>query len=270
MSIHQLVKDTIKNHKQEIELIQWAIMNGISSLFYSQYISKMKHKEIASRILIHVPSIKNLLIYLKPESKFMEYLSNNLIKDIGNHQLIKKYFNAPELVMFKEENIEIMKFIYDLYISSNITKRIPETISKKFGLNDDTNQTFCERWEINIFDAPITNDQYEFIIDQTVLQLLMLLPSIKKEVEILENRMNILMENGKNGKILTIENENAICPIHFTPAIVNNESVIDLLTFVTNTSFKEIFNDITNVFDYTVTTGLFNQVTLTRLKGIET
>ncbi len=268
MQIHQLVKTALTDHKQKIELTQWAIISGISSLFYSEYISKIKHKEVPVRS-ISVPAIKNVSNYLRADSKFMKDLSDKLIDEIANHYLIKKYSNAPELVMFNENNIEIMKTIYDLYIAPNITRRIPETIAKKFGLNDQDNpsQLFKENWEIELFNnKPINEDQFEFIVDQTVLQLLMLIPTMKKEVEIPEERLNIWVSNDK---ILTIANENAICPIHFTPAIVNNDSVIDLLTFVTNTSFIEKFNDSNSALDYIVTTGLFNQVSMTKFIGIE-
>ena len=277
MQIHQLVKNAIMEHKQKIELTQWAIISGISSLIYSEYIRRIKRKEVPVKMIL-VPAIKNVSELLRSDSSFMEKLSNELIDSIANHPLIQKYFDAPELIMFHEENIEIMKTIFDLYIIPNISRRIPETIAKKFGLNDDKQQTFHESWEIDLFNRhQITNDQIDFIIEETVLQLLMLLPTMKKEIEIPEENINIKIAKDE---ILTIANENAICPIHFNSSIFKNSSVKELLSFVTNSDikgrlFKDPYgNEVTeqkngSIVEYTVTTGIFNQVSLTRLNGIE-
>lgn len=272
MQIHQLVKTALTEHKQKIELTQWAIISGISSLFYSEYIRRFKHKEVPIKMVM-VPSIKNIAKYFQPESEFMETLSNNLIDSIANHPLIKQHSDAPELIMFKEDRIELMKTIYDLYISQNITRRIPETISKKFGLDNPNQQIFKETWEIDLFDRhPINDGHIKYIVDQIVLQLLMLLPTMKKEIEIPEDHINMHM---CYNEILTISNENAICPIHINADIINNESVIDLLSFVTNTNIKYIgggdccCQKNNYRVDYSVTTGVFNQVMLTRLVGIE-
>jgi len=262
MQIHQLVKTALTEHKQKIELTQWAIIAGISSLFYSEYISKMKRKETPVKCVM-VPSLKNLSKYFRPDSEFMEHLSNNLIIDIAYNYSIQKYSNAPELIMFNEDNIEIMKTIYDLYIAPNITRRIPETIAKKFGLNNETQQFFRESWDIDLFEGNnISKDHYHYIVDQIVLQLLMLLPTMKKEVTIPESNFQI---NMSKNEILSIANENAICPIHFSPMIIENKSVIELLSFVTNTSITS--NIISN--NYSITTGITNQVSLTKLNGIE-
>ena len=271
MTIHETIKSVMKDHKQKIELTQWAIISGISSLFYSEYIRRFKHKEVPVRVVL-VPSIKNLSNYLKPDSEFMEKLSNDLITDIAKHPLMQEYLDAPELVMFKEENIEILKTIYDLYISQNITRRIPETVSIKFGLNNENQQVFRETWEIDLFDnKPIDYYQYNYIVEQIVLQLLMLIPSMKKEIEIPEDHINIQM-TGK--EILTISNDNAICPIHFNIDIIDNKSVNKLLSFVTNTKFDDLRDgDIKpckgeDGVDFMITTGLFNKVMLTKFTGI--
>jgi len=275
MQLHQIVKNAITEHKQKIELTQWAIISGISSLFYSEFIRRFKHKEVPVKMVM-VPAIKNVANYLKQDSDFMQTLSSNLITDMQYHYLMQEYDSAPELVMFKEENIEVMKTIFDLYIMPNISRRIPETFALKFGLNNENQQIFRETWELHLFDEkPINTDQYNYIVHQIVLQLLMLLPTMKKEVEIPEDHVDISMTSSE---ILTIANENAICPIHFSPAVIGNDSVIELLSFVTNTNIKDM--RIKNILkddnlkrgekiDYLVTTGAFNQVMLTRLIGIE-
>lgn len=254
------VRTSITEHKQKIELTQWAMIAGISSLFYSEYLRCMKRKEIpVERIM--VPAIVNVNHYLNPNTTFMKLIDENFVGYIADHPLFKKYINAPELVLFKEENIELMKGIFDVYISPNISRRISETISKKFGLNDPKMQFFQESWDIHLFSGmPIDEGQIKFIVDQTVLQLLLLLPTMKKEVRIPENNENIIL---LNDEILTISNENAICPIHFDSSVFNNDSVNKLLYFVTNTTVEESNNEVH------VTTGLFNQVLITKLSGIE-
>lgn len=273
MQIHQLVKTALTEHKQKIELTQWAIISAITSLFYSEYIRRFRQKEIPVKVIM-VPSLKTVSDYLRADSPFMEHMSENYIDSIANHPMLNQYSDAPELVMFKEENIEIMKTIFDLYISPNISRRIPETIAKKFGLNDEKQQVFRETFDIRLFDdQPINEDQYKFIVDQTVLQLLMLLPTMKKEVEIPEDHVNMMMSRGE---ILSIANDSAVCPIHFNKDIMTNKSVISLLLFVTNTNIVDIIDgaDIAPqkrdiIVEYMVTTGLFNQVSFTRLNGIE-
>ena len=52
MQIHQLVKNAIMEHKQKIELTQWAIISGISSLIYSEYIRRIKRKEVPVKMIL--------------------------------------------------------------------------------------------------------------------------------------------------------------------------------------------------------------------------
>lgn len=261
MMINNIVKNFLKEHKNEIEIIQWSIMSGVASLFYSEYIRRFKYRDVPVKSVL-VPSIKNLNKYFTPTSEFMEILSNELINLISNHPLIKKYSNIPELIMFNNDNIEMMKTIYDVYISTNISRRIPETISIKFGLNDINHQIFKESWEIDLFDNQAINIyQIDYIVDQIVLQLLILSSSIEKEVNIPDDNSNIIMSDDE---ILTIKNDNALCPIHFNENIINNKSVIDLLLFVTNTKINNKIYD--NCIDkYLITSGITNKIELTKL-----
>ena len=273
MLLHQRIKESIDKNKKEIELIQWAIIAGISSLIYSAYISKMKHKETPVKV-VEVPAIKNVSSLLRDDSNFMKLLSTNLIDHISVHPLITKYLDSSELSMFKEENVEIMKTIYDLYIVPNISRRIPEAITKKFGLDNPEQQYFRENWEIDLFDSTANNgDNFDFIVDQTALQLLMLLPSMKKEVVVPESNFAIhLCDN----EILTIANENALCPIHFNETIFDNRAVIDLLFFVTNTNIIDCRNRIiypmksnNEPIKFIASTSAFNSATITKFIGIE-
>lgn len=279
MNIHEIVKDAIKNHKQKIELTQWAIMSSISSLVYSEYLRRIVQKQVPVRILM-VPSIKYVHELLNPDNQFMQLLSEKLIDGISKNNTFMKYADAPELVMFREDNIEIMKTIFDLYIIPNISRRIPETISKKFGLDDEKQQTFQENREADLFDRkPLNNDQLNYIIEETVLQLLSLLPTIKKDVEIPENNMSIQVGESD---IISIDHENAICAILLNDNVITNESVIDLIKFVTSTNIESMIVDVNgnkreiaavkkngDIVKYLINTNVFNRVALIKLHEID-
>lgn len=274
MQIHQIVKDTIKQHKEKIEFIQWAIISGVSSLVYSEYIRRIKQKNGPVRAVL-VPEIKRVKEFLNPDNEgFIEMLSDRMIEKMANHELIKKYSNAPELVLFNEENIEVMKTLFDLYITPNIVNRIPESITLKFGLNDPNQQLIRQDRNIQLFDGRfIDTRHFDFVIDQTVLQLLVLLPTMKRSVEVPEDNSRIFI--GKDD-ILTIGHENAICPIHFNKDIITNDSVIELLSFVTNTNISIIGNrergmqlESGDIAEYHIRTNVFNQVGIVRLEGIQ-
>lgn len=272
MQIHQIIRNAITQHKSKIELTQWAIISGVSSLIYSQYIRRIKQKTIPIKAIL-VPEIGTVHRILDPENGLIEYLSDHLIDKMANHDMIKKYSNAPELVLFNEENIEIMKTLFELYIVPNIVQKIPETIALKFRLNDPSQQLIRQDRDIDLFNQnSITQDQFKFIIDQIVLQLLLVIPTMKRNREIPEDNCKIFMTKNE---ILTIEHQNAICPIHINETIINNKDVMELLYFVTNTNIRKMENKTTGVekngsiVEYLINTNIFNQVSLTTLEGIE-
>ena len=272
MQIHQILKNAMSQHKKKIELIQWDIISGVSSLVYSEYIRRIKQKSSPIRAIL-VPEIRVVQDLLNADGHFINLLSENLIDNMMNHFMIKESSTAPELVLFQEENIEIMKTIFDLYIIPNIIKNIPETIELKFGLNKPTQQIIRQDRDIVLFERrPISDDQLRFVVDQSVLQLLVLLPTMKKTIEIPEDNCKIFMNKHE---ILTIGNSNAICPIHFNDSIISNRSVIELLSFVTDTNISRMENKTTGVsknghtVEYYIRSNMFNQVGLTTFEGIE-
>ena len=38
MAINEIVKNALKTHKSKIEVTQWAIIDGVASLIYSEYV----------------------------------------------------------------------------------------------------------------------------------------------------------------------------------------------------------------------------------------
>ena len=272
MQIHQIIKNAITQHKKKVELTQWAIISGVSSLVYSEYIRRIKQKSSPVRAIL-VPEIRAVQELLSSEGHFMKILSEELIDRMAKHELIQEYIDAPELVLFKDDQTEIMKTLFDLYIIPNIVRRVPETISKKFGLDDPKQQLIRQDRTIDLFERrPIYEEQLQFVVDQTVLQLLLLMPSMKKSIEIPEDNAKIWMTKKE---ILTIGNENAICPIHFDERIINNQSVVQLLSFVTATNIGIMENKTVGVqkngelVEYHISTNMFNQVGITTIEGIE-
>lgn len=271
--MNQLIKQTMKDHKQKIELMQWGIISGISSLIYSEYIKNIRQKQIPVR-MVQIPSIKSVKRFLDPESGFLQDLSYKFIDSIYDHKLFRKYCTAPEFVLFNNDNLEILKTIFDLYIIPNISRRIPEVIIRKFDLDNPNQQLFRESNEIDLFQGKLLNDeQYKFVVEESILQMLLLLPTMKKDIELIEDNSQIYLAEGE---ILTIGNEKAICPILLNDSIIRNESVIDLLKFVTSTEISYIGKEDERALkgdrqiEYFIKTNPFNQICITRLDGIET
>jgi hypothetical protein len=268
MEIHRLIKEVMTNHKAQIQLIQWAVTSGISSFVYSEYLRRLKQKITPIR-LIMIPQIKTVDEFLKPENQFMSWLSDKLIDQIVRRDLFKQYSHAPDLSLFGNDNIEILKTILDFYIIPNAYREIPTIIRRKFDLENPQQQVFRESRELDLFERKKISDyQFSFVVDEIILQLLLLIPTMKKNVELSENNEELYMNEDE---ILTIGSEKAICGIHFNTDIIENESVIDLLKFVTSTTIetcsRDRFKD--SFCKYRISTSPFNTVAIIQLKGIE-
>lgn len=269
MAINEIVKNALKTHKSKIELTQWAIIDGVASLIYSEYIYNMKNKVTPGKTILMVPKISTVQELLSEESQLITWISDNLIDKMMADILFKQFIESPELEMFKENNVEIMKTILDLYIIPNISRCIPDTIAKKFAIGDPKNQDIRESNEIDLFHRnPISDDYLDYLSHEIVLKLLTLLPTVKKDIEVPESNASIQMSAAE---ILTIRNVNAICPVLIDNVIINN-SIMKLLSFVTNTSIEILNNiDITGkkknglTIDYLISTGAFNSVSLTHI-----
>ena len=274
MEISKIMKEAMAKHQKKVEIIQWAIISGVTSLVYSEFISKIKQKAVPVP-MVQVPEIRSIQYLLEPNGQFVDLLSKDLIDYMLSSKYFQEFLHAPELELFRTENVEILKTIFDMYISPNIHRRVPETIMIKFGLNNTEQQFVRQSNEIYMFDnRPINEGHVEFIADQCILQLLVLMPTMIKDIEIPEENFNLLMAEDE---ILTINHEKAICPIHFNKDIIDNKTVIELLKFVTSTQIHEFAEDAENHaiknekrVAYNINTNPFNTVSFTRLMGIET
>jgi hypothetical protein len=264
MEIHKIIKDTILQNKAKIQLLQWGIASGISSLLYSEYLRRIQQK-ITPKRLIFVPPIKAVEEFLNPENQFMTWISDNLVDKMLDNDLFLKYLYAPEFQLFTNaDNIEILKTIIDFHIIPNVSKSIPSIIGTKFDLYNPEQQVFYENKSIDLFERrAIIEEQFDFIVEETILQLLLLIPTMKKSIHIPEDNKDIVMNKDL---ILTIGNEKAICGIHFNKNIITNKSVIDLLKFVTSTTFLYVDAPANR---FMIDTNPFNSVAIVTLEGIE-
>lgn len=181
MAINEIVKEALKTHKSKIELTQWAIIGGVASLVYSEYLYNMKNKVTPGKTILMVPKISAVRELLDEDGSFMNWISENLIDTMIEDDLFSRYINSPEMEMFRENNVEIMKTILDLYIIPNIVRSIPETIAKKFAIGDPKNQSIIESNEIDLFSRkPVSEEYMKYVSHEIVLQLLTLLPTLKK------------------------------------------------------------------------------------------
>jgi hypothetical protein len=287
MQIQDIIKRTIIDHKDEVEKIQWAIMSGVSSLLYSEYIKNMKQKQTPIPVVL-VPEIKTIKELLDENNSLMKTLSEHLIDDMYKDIMYLsygKYKKSRYFELFKNENREILKTIFDVYIIPNMRSRIPETISKKFDLENPENSSIREDNTIDLFNRKsIDHDSnfYNYIVDESILQLVIYADDIEKDVIYLESVNNFHFEYDKYN-ILTVNSESAICPIHFYNWIWDNEDVMKILSFVTNTHIITKLGDdncmnctITENYDnndnndryYTITSSPFNKVSIVKLGGL--
>lgn len=270
MQIQKMMKDMMTDHKQKIEIFQWAVMNGVSSLIYSEFIRRMKQKQVPTQYVM-VPKISEVSSILKPDGPFMQKLSDELIDQMIDSELFAriKYTEVPELEIFTEDKLEILKTIFDLYIAQNVYRRIPEVIAKKFQIGSpEARSSIVESSEVSMFDGmEISRYFYNYIVESICSQLVILLPTINKSIRTPEDVKKIQLSKHD---ILIIEHKNAICPVMFTSEIFDNAGAMDLLSFVTNISVTKIDENNENqaVMDdgqlmrYVVSSNPFNSVSI--------
>jgi hypothetical protein len=261
MKEHEVVKNAIREHKDEIQLIQVGINGAIASLIYSEFLRNFKQVH-SPTLKIFIPEIKSVRELLDLGSEFSNELSDNMIARMVENELFAKYLSVPELSLFSEENIDSLKSLFELYILPNCARSIPVVIANKFNLGNQDNQLFYESGDIDLFDRKFpSNDHIDFTIDQAVLQILMLTPSVEKNIEPCERAQGLAFPSDIH-EVISVSNSNAISVIHFNKSILTNEVIKDIFSFVTNTTFEfDILNG-----NYKVTSSPFNTVIRTKLK----
>ena len=116
MQIREMMKKFMTEHKNKIELLQWGIINGFTSIFYSAFIASFKQVYVPTR-RIKVPPINSVKHILDKDSEYMKIISDIFIDKMK--EILDKYWkpyliNCPELEIFNDENIELLKTVFDL------------------------------------------------------------------------------------------------------------------------------------------------------------
>jgi hypothetical protein len=264
MSISNQVKEMLRSHKAEIELLQLAMTSSLAGLLYSEFIRNFK-QVLRPVHKIFIPELKQVRDLVNPDSEFMINISDNIVDSIINNELFKEFSSIDDLSLFKPDNIEILKTVVDLYIIPNMARSIPAVIASKFSIGNDDNQFFIESNEIDLFRREsLGSNHFKYIVDETILNILSIIPKIEREIVYPDNNMDITLD--KDDKtILTIGNDNAITLLHFNKQIFDNLEIMNLLSFVTSTSIGPKDNNKLPVTKYTVITNPYNQVMISKI-----
>ena len=250
MKIKELIDNFIKNNKSQIEIFQNSVIQSLASLIYSEYIKNIKQQRVPIQIT-WVPQINFV------KDLFKKYQSENL--DVFN------------LFTDEENKMELMSYVLNLYIMPNAYYCIPNTICKKFDLLNTDNKTnnFRESVDLDLFNrAPITDKQFDYIVEEILLNIILSIPSVKKKKQFPADNTEIFLVDDE---ILTIDHENAICPIHINENIIKNNEVFPLLSFVTNTNISDHNYQVSSMFKnekmvmYDIKSNPFNKITITEL-----
>jgi hypothetical protein len=240
----------IEIYKKDVELFQCSIISAVSTLIYSEYIRNIIDRPLPVRA-IFVPKIYAVEEILHKDSPLMKMISDQLIKYIINHKLFS-YIDKSSLVLFKDKYLNELTVILNKYIIPNISPAIARTIRMKFGIGDPDQQLIIESNGIDLFEREVISpSRLEYIFDETLIHILMNEKTVLKNIKpITSERFTIRDE------IVGIRHENAISPIYVNSDIINNKSVIDLISFVTSTDF------ISDDSLYRINTSVNNEVTL--------
>ena len=224
------IQEILNKHHHEYEILQWSLMNSIGTLIYSEFLSKMKKVE---KPVLHfnIPSIKAIQEVLNHEGVLMETIAKNLVKMIRQDKL---FYAIDDLGIFYPECEQDTNKVLLLYMLPNVERRIPESISLKFGLETEQ-QTFREDRTIDLFNRQFDQQwMADYIIHETVLQLI----TFQAPSNVIITVANTSCVGMGDKEIISISNQNALAPILIDKSMLSSES-INLIGFVTNTSFEE-------------------------------
>ena len=267
MSIHEQIKEIIREHGDEIGIIQVAVTSSIASMIYSEYLRNFK-QVMKPTMKVMVPKVSIVQEMLVPGSGFACTLSDTLIDTMVSNPLMIEYSTLPELALFRPDKVEILKTIFELSILPNIARVIPAMIVHKFNLDKPDNQLYCQSPDLDIFDRVFPNDKHtQYTADQAVLQLLLIAPNVPKNVLPCESNIDIKLQ-ADVFNVVSVANDNAISVVHFNSQILENYPMRKLLSFVTNTEFKGCEAGGITTDHYLVTSSAFNRVVHTTLLPI--
>lgn len=238
MGWNKNVEEFIKSNKFGVERLQWAVMNSVASLVYTEYIRNIRKKEYPREHTL-IPSIKTVGSFLNMNGEIIKLLSDSLIKDLIEHNLVQMFDHnkVPDLKILDIDNIDITQTLLKGYILPNICRRIPETISIKFQIgNPEVKGIMDESPEIDIFKSGIHDFHYEYILEETALQLLAYI--IHPHVTVVDNIDNTAVIDVFNNQVLIISHPSEICEIHLSHDILSNGDIMKSIGSVIGVEVK--------------------------------
>ena len=224
--MNKRIKDFIELNKFGVERLQWAVMNSVASLVYTEYIRNIKKKEYPREHTL-IPSIKTVESCLNMNGDLMKLLSNSLIKDLIEHHLVQMFDHnkVPDLKVLDMDNMEITQTLLEGYILPNVSRRIPETIGIKFQVgNPEVKGIMDESSEIDMFKSGIHNFHYEYILEETALQLLAYI--MHPHINRVDSVNGTAVIDVYNNQVLIISHPSEICEIHLSDNILSDVDIM--------------------------------------------
>lgn len=220
------IKEILDEHKEEYQMLSFAIVNSVATLIYTEFIRRMKRKTQPVPC-VHIPRIAAVQEICSMNNPLMKRLSNELFSTMKINPRISVFPSTLINVM----NNESCSIILNGYILPIICNRLPDIIRKKFQLDTDQ-QIFREDISIDMFERNFgTDQQVKYVADEAVLQCAMILvPPTEAEHRLVVDD-NIL---------ISIDNHNAIAPIIIDQSIIGNQSIFETICFVTNIKMESI------------------------------
>lgn len=252
MGFSDNIKSLLRDKRNDIENFQLAVVTGIASLTYLEYLKNFKQRLKPTR-KVFIPSIELVKDMCNRDSNLMKYISDNTVKYFNDQFAVSPFDdsqnnNYPELEIFRSHGEEL-SVILEMHILTNVERTIPRVISSKFGINDDNNQTFFEDPEIKMFDqSDLKNYEFDktytdFILSQIKYYYMYITKSIHRDSILFEDNSNLSFELQKN-ECITISNTNAVSTIYLDNKILLDDKMMELINFITGSKFEHI--DVSN------------------------
>lgn len=273
-----------KKHSERKKLFKIAVKRSISEILYAIYIQSFQkiYEEGTDRYKIHTPVTEEFLKILDLDGNFMQLCIEKLLPLFFNDTIFETPFSRNESVrvLFRKVSTRllcdepIMDAIVRSFIKCDIIKNLYDSFRDILKEKFQEGSIFVEDPEITVLSiSKLTMDELnelaDYIREETFLNLLCLSTKTKRKTIPIRRNKYIEMTHDD---ILTINNPQLLFPVHFNSRIIQMPRIIDILSYVTNTTFTEqefssvavACRDFTPI-EYFVISGLENQVTLTEI-----
>jgi len=265
--LYDQIKNVTREKKDQIELLSRSLTSALAGLVYSEFVSCFRRVSLPTpRVL--VPQIKTVVDLFEAEGPLVKFLTEKFITDLTSLPLWRACLTKPEirrdLDIFEEE--DIVRIILELSILPQLSKTIPGIIGAKFNQLNTPNLVYQQNPEICLFQRLRLSQPYlDYITQQTLIHMLMILPGIVRDSVDLGNGDNTIYLHADNSNFLAITNiELGIIPIYFNHELVKEVNLAtDLVAYVTSTQFSKI-----SMEKVTFSTSPFNHAAKINLLGI--